>query len=255
MTGLARPMTPSAWPFESLYLRAREVEGRKLDVEAIRRLPYPDQGDPDAKLWRQRAATSSWVVRHLQERRVRRVLDLGCGYGWLSARIAREGGMDVTAFDASAIELERAREAFGSIPRIEWTCGDLFDASWSPTPFDAVVACGSIQYFPDLDALFARLSTLLEPSGEILVFDSPLWRRAQVAAARRRSHGYYASLGLAELASGFHQHAREDLDRFGASWYYLPDSWPARVRRHLLGQPVSSFPVVGIPASRVPARS
>ena len=179
------------------------------------------------------------------------MLDLGCGYGWLANLIAEKAEADVVGLDASADELARAREAFGSNPRLHFACGEVFeDRPETPAAsFDAVVLSASIQYFPDLVALFSRLSQLLKPGGETVVLDSPLWRRQDVAAARARCDQYYASLGLGPLAEAFHQHAREDLDAFGARWYYLPDSWPARLRRHVLHQPVSSFPIVGIPQS------
>lgn len=240
--------TRGPWRHEVSYLLAREREERLLSLEAIRRLPWAAAGDPDASLWKQRAETSSWVLGHLKARGARRVLDLGCGYGWLSARLAGEGGMQVVALDAIPAELERARAAFGPVPNIEWTSVDVFDEAWAPEAFDAVVLCASVQYFGSLPLLVARLSRLLRTGGEILVFDSPLWRRGEVDAARRRSQGYYASRGLPELAAAFHHHAREDLDALGAVWYYLPDTWWARVQRHLLRRRVSSFPIVGVPA-------
>lgn len=240
------------WRHEAPYLRTREREGRLLSLEAIRRLPWAAPGDPDAALWKQRAETSSRVVRRLMSRGARRVLDLGCGYGWLSARLAREGNMQVVAVEAIPAELERAREAFGDVPNIEWICVDVFDRTWTPEAFDAVVLCASIQYFESLPALVDRLSRLLHKSGEILVFDSPLWRRREVEAARFRSQRYYASRGLPELAAAFHHHAREDLDALGAVWHYLPDSWWSRAQRHLLRRKVSSFPIVGVPARSAP---
>ena len=57
-----------------------------------------------------RAGTEAAIVDAVLKRRPARVLDGGCGEGWLSRAIARHG-VEVTGFDGSAQLIETARQA------------------------------------------------------------------------------------------------------------------------------------------------
>lgn len=59
-----------------------------------------------------RLITDNAVVETVLSRGGSRVLDVGCGEGWLARRLSREG-RDVVGFDGSARLVERARELGG----------------------------------------------------------------------------------------------------------------------------------------------
>lgn len=73
-----------------------------------------------------------------------RVLDLGCGSGAIALAVAQERkGAQVTAVDISEAALEVARanaEANGVAERIEWLCGDLFEALGAAATYDLIVS-------------------------------------------------------------------------------------------------------------------
>lgn len=66
----------------------------------------------DARIESRRLGTDAAVVDAVLEQRPKRVLDAGCGEGWLARQLA-ESGVDVTGFDASAPLIDRAAEVQG----------------------------------------------------------------------------------------------------------------------------------------------
>ncbi len=93
----------------------------------------------------------------------RRVLDVGCGDGFLSARLARRIP-DVTALDLDGPVLRRAQARFPSAP-VRWTHGDVMTADLSG--FDAVVSNAALHHLADTGAALRRLADLLRPGGAL----------------------------------------------------------------------------------------
>lgn len=96
----------------------------------------------------------------------RRVLDLGCGYGWL-ARWAEDAGAEgVVAVDVSTRMLDRAR-SFADGGRIEYVLADLDE--YSPDgPCDVVVSSLTLHYVADLDRLLRACASSLTPGGRFV---------------------------------------------------------------------------------------
>jgi len=110
-----------------------------------------------------------------------RVLDVGCGDGFLAARLARRGP-DVTALDLDAHVLQRARTRFAAAP-IRWVHGDVMTvdlASVAFDAFDAVVSNAALHHFEDTPAALQRLASLVRPGGTLAVitFVKPSLRNA-----------------------------------------------------------------------------
>jgi SAM-dependent methyltransferase len=97
----------------------------------------------------------------------RRILDVGCGSGPLSAAL-RDRGAVVTGLDSSAGMLELARRRLG--PAADLRLADL----GSPLPFDDgtfddVVAVLVLHYLQDWSAPLAELRRVLKPGGRLIV--------------------------------------------------------------------------------------
>ncbi len=90
-----------------------------------------------------------------------RVLDVGCGDGEISRRLAAAG------FAVTAIDLEIPRAA--SAPGVTFIEHDFltFDAK----PFDAIVFSNSLHHILPLDRAIARVTKLLTPNGRLIVDD------------------------------------------------------------------------------------
>lgn len=92
-----------------------------------------------------------------------RVLDVGCGDGFLSAKLA-EAGCQVVALDADAGVLERAKQRWPE-HRIDWLHADLMTAELPLGSFDVVLSNAALHHLPDLGRALARMAALARPGG------------------------------------------------------------------------------------------
>jgi SAM-dependent methyltransferase len=145
----------------------------------------PGPSEDDLRAWNQVAATYASQVgtdgdtvnrrlepflwRHLGDHLVgRRVLDLGCGHGWLTALIA-ERGADVVGVDGSTELLALAREHH---PELSFEQADLvhgLPAVLEADGFDRVVAHMVVMDLPELDRLGESLGRCVRPDGTLVV--------------------------------------------------------------------------------------
>ncbi|SDJ54706.1 class I SAM-dependent methyltransferase [Natronorubrum texcoconense] len=94
-----------------------------------------------------------------------RILDLGCGTGHLTARIAATGAAAV-GVDSAAEMIERAREAH---PDTQFVRADARTMSFD-TPFDAVFSNAALHWIPDeeQDATLRAVRDALRPGGRFV---------------------------------------------------------------------------------------
>ncbi|HEX8453434.1 MAG TPA: class I SAM-dependent methyltransferase [Longimicrobium sp.] len=121
----------------------------------------------DGRIATRRLVTDQAVVDAVLALVPRRVLDLGCGEGWL-ARALAAAGVEVVGVDASAPLVEAAREA---------GCAEFHVCSYAELaaasarlggPFDVVVANFSLLGDPLDDALLGARA-LLKPGGTLII--------------------------------------------------------------------------------------
>ncbi|WP_246398316.1 class I SAM-dependent methyltransferase [Mycobacterium vicinigordonae] len=94
-----------------------------------------------------------------------RVLDVGCGDGFLAARLVQRIPQ-VAALDIDGGVLQRAQTRFAGAP-IHWMQGDVMTVEL-PT-FDAVVSNAAFHHIDDTKAALARLCALVSPGGTLAV--------------------------------------------------------------------------------------
>ncbi|MFJ9746572.1 class I SAM-dependent methyltransferase [Streptomyces chartreusis] len=147
------------------------------------------------------------------------VLDLGCGNGYLSRKLARRGA-SVTGVELSADMLKTAlryeNEANLGITYAEASATDL--TAIPATSFDKIVCNHVLSSVPDLDRALAEAHRVLRPSGELVVAishpcfscgprnwdlpapDSP---RPEEAAGYRVDHYFRTGAHLLDAWAGF----------------------------------------------------
>jgi ubiquinone/menaquinone biosynthesis C-methylase UbiE len=96
------------------------------------------------------------------------ILDLGCGTGRHSIRMAAAGA-HVTAVDFSAGMLEQAREKAGE-GNIGFQVHDLSQPlPFAEKTFDRVLCALVVDHIEDLDRLFAEMHRVCRPTGNVVV--------------------------------------------------------------------------------------
>ena len=105
-----------------------------------------------------------------------RVLEVGCGPGRLSIRLARRHGLDVTGLDLDPSMIDRARaNARCTGGRGErgpsFLVGDVASLAFPDRSFDLVVSTLSMHHWADPTAGLAEIGRVLRPGGRALVWD------------------------------------------------------------------------------------
>lgn len=117
--------------------------------------------------------------------RAPRILDLGCGRGWLSGILSAFG--PVTAIDLSEAAVGSARARW---PSVEFLAGDLFAAPLPSRAFDLVVSQEVIEHVEDQPGYLAVAARCLRPGGYLVLTTPNAWVQA------RRSREELAAWGL-----------------------------------------------------------
>ncbi len=93
-----------------------------------------------------------------------RILDLGCGTGHLSAKIA-ERGAEVIGLDGSASMIAQARQNY---PKLKFTLADARTFPFDEA-FDAVFSNAALHWIPDARSVITRISDCLKPGGRLVL--------------------------------------------------------------------------------------
>ena len=91
------------------------------------------------------------------------VLDVGCGDGFLAARLSRRIP-NVVALDNDEPVLRRAKARFADAP-VTWRHGDVLDDTLQIGSFDAVVSNAVLHHLGATTAALRRLGSLVRPGG------------------------------------------------------------------------------------------
>jgi trans-aconitate methyltransferase len=110
------------------------------------------------------SSEASDLVDVLSPRAGEEILDLGCGTGTLSARIAAKGAR-VLGLDSSPAMIERAKISF---PKVAFTVGDGQRLEFS-AQYDAVFSNAALHWMPDAAAVAAGIRRALRPNGRFVV--------------------------------------------------------------------------------------
>jgi trans-aconitate methyltransferase len=150
------------------------------------------------------------VVEWLAAQPGERILDLGCGDGQLTARIASTGA-NVTGIDASPSMVEAARTRAivaeqGSAEQLPFT-----DAS-----FDAVFSNAALHWVRGQDAMMSEVHRVLRPDGRFV--------------AEMGGHGNIAAIRVALIAS-LQRHGFAGAED-GVNYYPTPEAYTRRLQQH-----------------------
>ena len=99
--------------FEYLYNEVRNTEGRSLTDGQVMLLPDIDTLHPQYREWQFRKRSSQRLINYLvRKHKALNILEIGCGNGWLSYKMAQISGTRVTGLDINSEEIAQAKRVF-----------------------------------------------------------------------------------------------------------------------------------------------
>ncbi len=100
----------------------------------------------------------------------KRVLDLGCGYGWHCRYALEQGAAAVTGIDISEKMLAEAKKRSAGLPIAYSRCA-IEDAAFPPGSFDIVLSSLSLHYVADYAGTVEKVREWLSPGG-VFIFSA-----------------------------------------------------------------------------------
>lgn len=152
-------------------VRADAYFVREEEEASLFRRPFQSPGDTPLRL-----AGMSTVLQLLNLTPGERVLDFGCGTGWL-ARCMATMGAEVVATDVSPKVLDLARRFLARDPlarelRVEFRSFDSVTLPVDDASMDRIVSFDAFHHVLDQAATLAEMARVLKPGG-IVVFHEP----------------------------------------------------------------------------------
>ena len=148
-----------------------------------------------------------------------RLLDVGCGSGWLSEYFARLGyvvkGIDISPDLIRMSEERVARVPYGVDPETPLRCSFVvhdIESSSLAEKFDAIICYDSLHHFEDERAVVRNLAAMLEVGGQLFVLEGD--RPPVGSASEQELHEVMSEYGTLESPFDF-GYLRKLLDEHG----------------------------------------
>lgn len=232
--------------FEENYLSLRQKEMRVYPDDLVNGLPLVPKNHPLKHEWRARSKSLKRLTAHLRKNSDIKILDVGCGNGWLSHHLSSVSRSEVIGVDINEIELIQGARVFSETKNLFFVYMDILAGKMPYSHFDYIILSSSIQYFINLPLLMRELRSMLRPEGEIHILDSPLYHLTEVPSAQQRSVQYFTAAGHPVMKDYYHHHSWEMLKSFQPKIKYNPSLLLNKFLNKL--SPSSPFPWVVINA-------
>lgn len=94
-----------------------------------------------------------------------RILDCGCGYGFILRVLAETTGAEIVGLDPESDRIEHARDRIGDRDRVTYVVGDAQALPFADETFSHVVCSEVLEHLDDDRAAVGELHRVLEPGG------------------------------------------------------------------------------------------
>ena len=230
--------------FERPYLQLRQQEGRIYNDDLLMKLPAIPKGHTLQREWNIRHGSAKRLMVYLKKKKISRVVEIGCGNGWLLRYLHDALQIEGAGIDVNATELQQAARVFGKRRKLAFIYADILAEDFHEPFADIFVVASAIQYFPDLKFLLNKLLKLLLPSGEIHILDSPFYAKKGAALAKQRSDAYFRKAGSPAMTDLYFHHTWESIQHYNYHVLYDPTNLWNKIRR--LTTADSPFPWIRI---------
>ena len=201
--------------FQDLYISLRNSEKRIYSDEEVLQLPEVPAGNLYREEWKIRKESSNRLVNYLgKKKNPLRILEVGCGNGWLTHQISLLPNAVVTGIDINLVELEQASRVFANQANLNFIYGDISSGKLLREKFDIIVFAATVQYFQSFRGLMFLTLDLLNEDGEIHILDSHFYSLENIAAAKERSEQYFKQMGFEKMGKHYFHHSLEELELF-----------------------------------------
>lgn len=114
-------------------------------------------------------AAGEWHVlqKMLPNFQKKKVLDLGCGYGWHCIYAKQQGAENVIGIDLSQKMIDKAKENSKGL-KIEYKQMGIEDIDFEPEEFDIVISSLAFHYIKDLNNVFKKINRTLKKGGSFV---------------------------------------------------------------------------------------
>lgn len=103
----------------------------------------------------------------LPDFRNKRLLDLGCGFGWHCQYAVENGAITALGIDLSENMLNEARKR-NSSPQIEYRCMAIEDFDFTPDTYDVVISSLTFHYLESFGDICRNIHRCLTPGGSFV---------------------------------------------------------------------------------------
>ena len=107
----------------------------------------------------------------------KRILEVGCGFGWDAVGISLAGDNHVVATDILPSMIAGTDECLETMRRkgqpldVEAMQGDICSLDFPDRSFDGIYSSEAVEHVHDLDAMFRRCFQLLKPGGRMVIIN------------------------------------------------------------------------------------
>lgn len=114
-------------------------------------------------------AAGEWheLKKMLPDFNEKRVLDLGCGFGWHCRYAIEQGAKSVVGIDISEKMIKKAKEMTKS-PLIEYIVKPIEDIDYDSNSFDVVISSLAFHYIESFDDICKKVNKCLPKGGEFV---------------------------------------------------------------------------------------
>ena len=194
----------------------RSTGASLVDPELVRREYETEAGlEARSSVYRELTGLTAPEIafRAVEESVPARMLEVGCGWGDFSARVAAELGVDVVASDISPRMVELARER-----GVDARVGDVQELPFADGEFDCAAANWMLYHVPDLDRALAELARVLAPGGRLIAATNGLRHLGELWALVGRDRAnepvrFFAETAEPALRRHFADIERSDVEK------------------------------------------
>jgi 2-polyprenyl-3-methyl-5-hydroxy-6-metoxy-1,4-benzoquinol methylase len=144
---------------------------------------------------------ADWMIHEMDLSRDKKVLEIGCGTGYVSYYIAEKTGMQVIGSDLCKPFIESAKEKY-RLPNLKFDTLDFNKASETiHNKFDYIIGNGILHHlYYNLDQVLITLKNLLHPGGKIIFMEPNIYNPYVAAIFKNKSLRKWAKLEPDEMA-------------------------------------------------------